>query len=178
VPVRTAYLEMTRKPEAEAVATPAGCEVRRWQRPGTDEYGKLFAAVGGEWGWSGRLLLKEEELKKVLEATGNEIHLMYSAGRVAGFAELDRSVPGQVEIAYFGLLPAFIGRGLGKFFLDWTIRKAWEGGTGRVWLHTCQYDHPRALATYLKAGFSVYDEKLETQPYAEEFLRRLSAREG
>ncbi|MCU0277212.1 MAG: GNAT family N-acetyltransferase, partial [Acidobacteria bacterium] len=172
VMVRTTFLEMTEPPRTPPVPLPFGCEVKRWQRPGLVEYRRLFVAVGGEWGWSGRLILKQEELENKLEAKTNEIYRIHAEGKEAGFAELDRSVAGQAEIAYFGLLPAFIGQGLGRFFLDWTIRKAWEGGTRRVWLHTCQYDHAGALAVYLKAGFTVCDNKVEMQPYAEEFLAR------
>lgn len=178
IPVRTTYLEMKIKPETEAVAAPARCEVRRWGNPETGEYRELFAAVGGEWGWSGRLILHEEELRTVIHARTTEINLLRCGGQTAGFAELDRSAAGRVEISYFGLLPAFIGRGLGGFFLDWAARRAWEGSTERVWLHTCEYDHPRALAAYLKAGFSIVAEKTETQPYAHEFIRKLPAAGG
>ncbi len=174
VPVKTAYLEMKARPMADPIPIPPACEVKKWEKPGTAEYRRLFAAVGGEWGWSGRLLLPEDGLRKILAKETNEIHLLYSRCRVAGFAELDRGHEPQVEISYFGLLPEFIGKGLGRFFLDWAVRRAWEGGTERVWLHTCEYDHPKAMAAYLKAGFSVVDEKTEAQPYAEEFLLRTS----
>jgi GNAT superfamily N-acetyltransferase len=170
--VRTTYLEMKAKPMSAPPAVPAGCEVKKWEKPGTAEYRRLFAAVGGEWGWCGRLLLPEDGLRKILAIETNEIHLLYSRCRVAGFAELDRGHEPQVEISYFGLLPEFIGKGLGRFLLDWAVRRAWEGGTERVWLHTCEYDHPKAMASYLKAGFRVVEEKTEAQPYAEEFLLR------
>lgn len=172
VPVRTTYLEMTEPPRTPPVPLPFGCEVKRWQRPGPVEYRRLFRAVGGEWGWSGRLLMAEEELRALLQAEETEVQLLYAGCQVAGFAELDRRVATQAEIAYFGLLPAFIGRGLGRFFLDWAVRRAWKGETRRVWLHTCEYDHPQALEKYLRAGFAVFGEKTETQPYPEEFLAR------
>ena len=47
----------------------------------------------------------------------------------AGFAELERSADGSVEIVYFGLLPDFIGRGVGRAFLDAVVARAWDGGT-------------------------------------------------
>ncbi|MCU0235733.1 MAG: GNAT family N-acetyltransferase [Acidobacteria bacterium] len=170
IPVRTTYLEMRSRPETEAVPPPPGCAVERWAEPECAEYLELFSAVGGAWGWSGRLLMETSKLEAILLAATTEVHRLFCAGEAAGFVELDRSVPGQVEIAYFGLLPAFIGRGLGKFLLDWGIRRAWAGETARVWLHTCQYDHGGALAVYLKAGFRVAGEQIEMQPYAEEFL--------
>jgi GNAT superfamily N-acetyltransferase len=180
VPVRTTYLEMRNRPETEPVAPPPGCAVERWEGPEVREYLELFSAVGGEWGWSGRLFLKEEELRTMLHARTTEIYLLRCGGQVAGFGELDRSQAGsegprrggQAEVAYFGLLPGFIGRGLGKFLLDWVVRRAWEGKTERIWLHTCAYDHPGALAAYLKAGFRAYDEKIEWQPYPEVFLQK------
>jgi GNAT superfamily N-acetyltransferase len=170
IPVRTTYLEMRERPAAAPVVIPAACEVKLWEKPGTEEYRKLYTAVGSEWGWSGRLILPDEELRVAIQAKKNEIFRLYCADQVAGFAELDRRTAGQTEISYFGLLPGFIGRGLGKFLLSWTIQRAWQEGTQRVWLHTCQYDHAGALAVYRKAGFSVYDERVEMQPYAEEFI--------
>jgi len=178
VPVLTTYLEMRQRPGAEPVASPSGCAIERWQRPEPLEYLELFSAVGSAWGWSGRLIMAEEELKTLIRAGTTEVFRLRCQGETAGFIELDRGIPGQAEIAYFGLLPGFIGRGLGKYFLDWSVRRAWEGKTERVWLHTCEFDHPQALATYLKAGFSRCGERVETQAYPEEFLRKRQARGG
>jgi GNAT superfamily N-acetyltransferase len=71
----------------------------------------------------------------------------------AGYFELREHDDGSVEIAYFGLLPAFIGRGWGKYLLTRATQAAWELGPNRVWLHTCTLDHPSALPNYLKRGF-------------------------
>ena len=172
VPVRTTYLEMRRRPETEPVGSPSGCAVEHWKKPDTKAYRDLFSAVGSAWGWSGRLIMADEECRAVIQAKTTEVHRLLCDGVTAGFVELDRSVPGQAEIAYFGLLPDFIGRGLGKFLLDRAVRLAWLGDTERVWLHTCSYDHAGALAVYRRAGFSVYDERIEMQPYADEFLGR------
>jgi GNAT superfamily N-acetyltransferase len=71
----------------------------------------------------------------------------------AGYFELREHDDGSAEIAYFGLLPAFIGRGWGKYLLTRATQAAWELGPNRVWLHTCTLDHPSALPNYLKRGF-------------------------
>jgi hypothetical protein len=68
---------------------------------------------------------------------------------------LDRRQPDEVEIVQFGLMGPFIGQGLGKYFLQWTIDRAWSYQPRRVWLHTCTLDHPVALPNYLKAGFVI-----------------------
>jgi len=67
-----------------------------------------------------------------------------------------------VEIAYFGLLPEYIGRGLGGALLASAIENAWAWSPtpSRVWVHTCNRDHPNALANYQARGFKIY--KVET----------------
>jgi GNAT superfamily N-acetyltransferase len=64
-----------------------------------------------------------------------------------------------VEIVQFGLMREFIGQGLGKYFLQWAIDRAWAGNPERLWLHTCTLDHPAALPNYLKAGFTVFKQE-------------------
>ena len=58
----------------------------------------------------------------------------------------------------------FIGQGLGRYFIQWAVDKAWSYGPRRLWLHTCTLDHPRALPNYLKAGFAIY--QVETKEIA------------
>ena len=60
------------------------------------------------------------------------------------------------EIAYFGLLPEFLGRGLGKYLLTVAVREAWTGGACRVWLHTCTLDDKAALPNYVARGFRAF----------------------
>jgi GNAT superfamily N-acetyltransferase len=81
-------------------------------------------------------------------------------GVPAGFVELDFRVEGEIEISQFGLMPEFIGQGLGKYFLQWSIDKAWSRGPKRLWLFTDSQEHPAALQNYLKAGFVVYKEEV------------------
>ena len=100
-----------------------------------------------------RLILDEPALGKlfVLRVDGQE----------AGYAELDRSEPGEVRLMYFGLMPGFIGRGLGRWFLRWAVARAWSYAPGRVWVDTCTLDHPRALGNYEAAGFRRYGERVK-----------------
>jgi GNAT superfamily N-acetyltransferase len=172
VPVRTIYLEMRSNPVPKRPAPPYGCAIRRWRRPPLKGYRRLFSAVGGKWGWSGRLIMGDAELQETIQAETTAIFLLKWNAETAGFVELDRRVPGQTEIAYLGLLPEFIGRGMGKYLLDWAMHRAWRSSPERIWLHTCAYDHSDALAVYLKAGFKIVEEKVEMQPYPEDFLQR------
>jgi GNAT superfamily N-acetyltransferase len=71
-----------------------------------------------------------------------------------------------VEIVYFGLLPSFIGQKLGGPLLTSAIQRGWQTGASRVWVHTCDLDHPHALANYQARGMRVYqvEQKLEELP--------------
>jgi GNAT superfamily N-acetyltransferase len=81
------------------------------------------------------------------------LHVLHVGGSPAGFAELDRRQPDEIELLQFGLMADFIGRGLGTWFLQWTIDKAWSYQPKRLWLHTCSLDPPAAVPLYKKAGF-------------------------
>jgi len=56
------------------------------------------------------------------------------------------------------LLPEFIGRGFGGALLTSAIEQAWKMAPvlERVWVHTCNRDHPQALANYQARGMSIY----------------------
>ena len=85
------------------------------------------------------------------------------AARHAGrLAELERQGDA-VELVSFGLLPAFMGRGLGPRLLDAALRRAWALGPRRVWVHTCSLDGPAALHTYQARGLEIYDERTHGQ---------------
>ena len=84
-----------------------------------------------------------------------------SAGcRPATWSSIDGS-RARWEVAYFGLVPDYIGRGLGPCLLGWGLDRAWSYGPRRVWLHTCSLDHPKALSVYRRTGFEVFDRRVE-----------------
>jgi GNAT superfamily N-acetyltransferase len=120
-----------------------------------DFYRFLYGTVGKDWRWRDRLVMTDEELAAVLGSPDVTVHVLYVDGIPAGYVELS-CTGDDTEIAYFGLRPAFIGRGLGKHLLSFGIAQAWDGGAKRVWVHTCNLDGPYALSNYMKRGFKVY----------------------
>jgi GNAT superfamily N-acetyltransferase len=119
--------------------------------------------VGRDYDWTTRNKLPDAELAALLDDPRLEVHVLMVDGVPAGFAELDRRTEGEIELVQFGLMPGFIGQGLGKWFLQWAIDKAWGYSPKRFWLHTCTKDHPAALTNYLKAGFALYKEEVKDQ---------------
>jgi GNAT superfamily N-acetyltransferase len=154
------YLEMTAAPAGPARPAPCpGVEIRRMGRPSVAFYRFLYLAVGEMWTWFVRRAISDEELLRVLRDPRVEVNVLWVEGTPAGYAELDRRAAPDIEVAYFGLMPEFIGRGLGGYLLDWAIRHAWRDGPRRLWLHTCDLDHPRALGFYQQLGFRIYDRQ-------------------
>lgn len=152
--VVTTYLEMF-EPPAYGRPSLEGMHVLRCLHPTAAYYRFLYAEVGRDWEWKDRDAISDDSLQLWLEHPGLELYVLFVDGHPAGYSELTR-LRGEVKIVYFGLLPAYIGRGLGRQWLEWTIHEAWNEETRRLWVHTCTLDHPRALANYERAGLRVY----------------------
>jgi GNAT superfamily N-acetyltransferase len=160
--VKTTYLQMFARPERVVPPPREELAVVHAKKPTVAYYRFLYDAVGREYDWTSRKKLSDAELSALLHDPRLEIHALMADGVPAGFAELDRRVEGEIELVQFGLMPEFIGQGLGRYFLQWTIDKAWSYCPKRFWLHTCTNDHPAALPNYLKAGFAIYKEEVKT----------------
>lgn len=160
IPTKTTYLEMLTPPTESPPADADGSrQIRHLPAPSLGDYRALYNAVGAAYQWIDRNLMADEELAAILQDQRVEVYQLEVRGQPAGFAELDRRIAREVELAYFGLIPQFIGQGHGKWFLTRMIEQAWTKTTRRVWVHTCDLDHAAALPTYCKAGFRIYDEK-------------------
>jgi len=155
------YLEMTAPPATRPLPAPrAGLEVHRAVRPTLSFYRYLYDAIGADWTWYERKKLDDAQLAAILHDPRVEVNVLWAQGVPAGLAELDGRDRAAIELAYFGILPEFIGQGLGRWLVDWAIHHAWRARPRRLWVHTCDLDHPRALPLYQKAGFRLYDQQM------------------
>jgi len=159
VNVTVYYLEM-HAPSPRVIPPPRdGLNVQHVPAPTVPYYRVLYNAVGKGYHWLSRRKMPDDALAALLGDPRNEVHILHVDNAPAGFAELDRRQGSEIELVQFGLMPAFIGQGLGKWFLQWTINKAWSYAPTRFWLHTCTLDHPNALPNYLKAGFRLFKQE-------------------
>lgn len=171
--VTTWYLEQT-TPDDLTPATPPPAEQRvRIARAevASPEFSRfLYASVGGDITWTDRLGWSYGQWEEFLGRPGVETWVAYERDTPAGFVELDAQAGGDVEISYFGLLPAFRGRRIGGHLLAYGTARAWDldgrwpgrEKTRRVWVHTCSKDGRYALDNYQRRGFRVYaTEKTE-----------------
>ncbi|MCA0248828.1 MAG: GNAT family N-acetyltransferase [Proteobacteria bacterium] len=116
--------------------------------PAAALYRELYDRVGRPWLWYERRLLSDEALQTLLNQPGHELHIARDDGNLVGFFEL-----GDEELVFFGLTLGYIGQRIGPWLLDRAIERAFALGWRRLLLNTNTLDHPRALATYRKAGF-------------------------
>jgi GNAT superfamily N-acetyltransferase len=154
------YMEM-REPPRHPSILPGRHKIAlmRAEMPTVSFYRYLYSAIGERWWWWERRALDDEALAAIIHDRKVDIFVLYYDGVPAGYAELDRRVEDEIEIAYFGLIPEFIGRGLGAYLLGWALDEAWRHTPRRVWLHTCNFDHPKAIAIYQQAGFAPYSQE-------------------
>lgn len=116
----------------------------------------MYRSIGADWSWKGKRDWDAARWRAYAEAPGLYTFAASYAGEPAGYFELRQDPHGGIEIAYFGLLPGFIGKGLGGAMLSSALEHAWQLGPDRVWVHTCTLDHPAALANYQARGMRIY----------------------
>lgn len=116
-------------------------------------YRYLYESVGKPWVWVNRRRASDAELARILADEGIAVHVLYADGEPAGYAEFDARNRLNIELSYFGLAPAFVGMGLGAFFLREAVSIAWDMEPKRLHVQTCTLDHPRALPLYQRMGF-------------------------
>lgn len=164
VEITTWYLEQDDPAQIRPARPPATpVEIVRAELPSPELNRFLYTAVGGDWSWSDRLGWTWQQWHDWLDRPGVETWVASVLGTPAGYAELDGHRPGEVEIAYFGLLPRFAGQGIGGHLLTVVLRHAWslaERHPGlppvrRVTLNTCSLDGPAALANYQARGLRI-----------------------
>lgn len=160
-PLMTTYLEM-RSPE-QLRPKPADGRFRiHEQKESNWVFNRdMYFRVGEQWQWIDKRAWTDGQWKEYAGAPVLRTFAAYYDHALAGYYELrgecepdGRNVA--VEIAYFGLLPEFIGCGLGGPLLTNAIEEAWRMLPKRVWVHTCNRDHPQALANYQARGMLVY----------------------
>lgn len=161
-------LEMREKPPALRRLVPEGdvpVQLVRWDAPAIEKYRMLYRRVGAPWLWWSRLVKDDGELAAIIHDPEVHVFAVIDRARVeVGMLELDFRVPGECEIAFFGLIPGATGKGLGKWLMRKALQMAWREGVGRVWVHTCTLDGPQALPFYVSQGFVPYARAVEVFP--------------
>lgn len=134
-------------------------ELMKTKCPEFNRFLYLVVGHGHLWGW--RDTWGRDGWCEYVNRDELETWVAYVAGTPAGYFELEKLKDGEAHIMIFGLLPQFIGQGLGGHLLTRAVERAWELGPSRVIVGTCSHDHPHALNNYLARGFEIVEEKQE-----------------
>ncbi len=157
-PARVWYLEMASPDDLRPGAQSAG-DVRRSTVPLGALNRFFYREVGRDFHWVDRLGWSDDRWQEWAERT--ELWLVHDRGTPAGYAELEPRADGSVDVAFFGILAPFRGRGLGGQLLTRVVQRAWELGPDRVTVNTCELDGPHARRHYEARGFRVVREAIE-----------------
>lgn len=169
---RVTWLEMTERPSWGYPSQPAGApaSLLRADAPPLWYFRALYDAVGRDYAWEDLHTLPDPDLADWLSRPEVSLWTLMRAGWPHGFFLLDAQAGEETEIAYFGLVPQAVGRGLGTFLLRTAVLTAWDRpGLRRLTVNTCSLDHPRALAGYQKAGFQPVRQEERTRVLTRDF---------
>lgn len=154
------YLEMREPPDLPSIRTPEEWTLQRIG-PSRPRYRSLFREVGEPWLWFSRAAISDDKLAAILDDPNVEAYALHDGTRDVGLLELDFRSENEVELAFLGLVPGFIGQGAGRFLMNEAIRRAFARPTQRFFVHTCTLDSAGALAFYIRSGFTPYRRAIE-----------------
>lgn len=154
------HLEMTERPALRP--DPEGAwTLRRVPAPDLDWFRDLYRRIGEEWLWFSRLQMADAELAAMIQSPLVEMVALVHDGRDEGVLELDFCNAGQCELRLFGVAAKLVGGGAGRWLMNRALELAWSRQVSRVWVHTCSFDHPSALAFYQRSGFRPFRRQIE-----------------
>tara|TARA_R110002049_G_scaffold117332_3_gene270691 strand:+ start:88174 stop:88767 length:594 start_codon:yes stop_codon:yes gene_type:complete len=155
------HLQMSAPPVARPSSPPPEGITFRQITPTLTWYRDIFGRVGADWLWYGRLALNDARLGAILADAKRSFYTLTRDGRDEALMELDFTQEGACELAYFGLTPALIGSGAGRYLMSQAIDLAWAQPISRFHVHTCTNDSPQALGFYIRSGFAPYRREVE-----------------
>ncbi|WP_254696893.1 GNAT family N-acetyltransferase [Octadecabacter sp. SW4] len=156
------HLEMRARPAPRDIPDVAGLALRRVPSPDLAWYRALFRRVGADdWLWFSRLVMDDAKLTAILQDPDVHVCALTKDGADMGLLELDFREGGACELAYFGIDPALIGQGAGRWMMEQATALAWDAGISRLHVHTCSIDHHAALGFYLRSGFKAVRRQIE-----------------
>ena len=128
------YLEMSNSQALPAKQATPGFEFALVTPPSPILNRQFYGSVGRQWNWTDRLKWSDDDWYRYVNRSILQTWVGHLNGESIGYGELELQSDGNMEIAYFGLLPEFVGRGLGGVLLTAAVERAWSNPeVRRVW---------------------------------------------
>ena len=151
------HLQMTARPVTPIPHVPTGPSLALIvaSNPPVEYFLYLYSAVGAAYEWTDWLERTRQQQEAFVGDPKVELFTLMVDGWPGGFFVLDTRQADTCDLAFFGLVPQAMGRGLGAWFLASAIHMGWDrAGVQRMTVDTNTLDHPRALALYQRMGFT------------------------
>lgn len=157
------WLRMDARPSQPRPPAPAsaGLSLQRVTDAPAGYMRHLYDAVGAAYHWTDMHGWSDAEVEAFAGDPAMGLYVLGLTGWPAGFFMLDRRGGAACDLAYFGLVPQAVGRGLGGYLLGTAVHMGWDDGCAALTVNTCTLDHPRALPLYQSWGFT--PERRETR---------------
>ena len=106
----------------------------------------FYKQIGKKNRWIDRLVWEDKKWIEYVENPRVKTFVLMDNTSLAGYYETIRDLDKyNCEIAYFGILEEYIGKKCGGYLLSEAIKRLFEEGISRVWLHTCSLDHENKI---------------------------------
>ena len=152
--VQVTYLELRAPADLRPARTVDGLSLRLVFPPVPGFNRRCYETIGAAWHWRDRLKWSDDDWARWLATPGVRTwEFLFEGAPGVGYTELATDPSGNTEIVYFGLMPEFVGRGMGGHALSRVVEVAWSLPSTRVWLNTCTLDSPMAILNYEARGF-------------------------
>ena len=112
-PLITTYLEMRSSDQLRPKRADARFQVHEKTDRDWRFNRDLYLQVGEQWDWIDKRPWAADQWIQYAMAPELRTFAAYYSDALSGYYELHQDAENGIEIAYFGLLPEFIGRGLG-----------------------------------------------------------------
>ena len=123
------------------------------------DFNKFFyKQIGKRHQWVDRLIWQDNDWLKYISNENLRTYILKKENDLVGYFELIFN-NNDCEIAYFGILEEFIGKGYGGFLLSEALKIGFKRAN-RIWVHTCSLDHPNAIENYKSRGMKIFKTEI------------------
>ena len=118
----------------------------------------FYKQIGKQHQWVDRLIWQDKNWIDYVSKKNLKTFILKQNNDYVGYFELifDKDI---CEIAYFGILKEYIGKGYGGFLLSEALKIGFKNAN-RIWVHTCSLDHPNAIENYKSRGMKVFKTEI------------------
>ena len=110
----------------------------------------FYKQIGNKYKWRDRLIWEDKKWINYTTHNNVKTFVLKEEDHLIGYFELIyNKEKSETEIAYFGILEEYFGKKYGGYLLSEAIEISFKGGSKRVWVHTCSFDHKNGIKNFI-----------------------------